>query len=239
MARGKTLEKLLDELRAEARLSLNPALNKQTRDHHVNLLQRHQERLWDDFDWPHLRIEANQPCQAGSYVIEPPDNMLIERLEEVYFRDGDSWCKLRYGIGPREYNIWDSEQDQRSWPVERWQIRADGQIEVWPIPGNDADAADVSLNGWFKFVGIRNLQPLVDDSDRADIDDRTLVLYAAAELLAAAGAKDAPLKQAAADKRYARLRGQLLPRRKFSLFNRNAPGKRLHGPPRVSYRVVS
>lgn len=236
MARNVTLEQLLRDLRAEARLSLNPAHNKQIRDTHVIMLQRTQERLWDDFNWPHLRAERNQACQAGQRYIQAPDDMTTERLEKIEFRDGDIWCEMRVGVGARQYNIWDSEQDQRSWPVERWQIREDELIEVWPIPGDDADPN--GLNGYYKFTGIRNLKPLVDDSDRADLDDRMIVLYTAAEILAASGAKDAAMKLSMADKRYARLRGQLLPRRKFSLFNRDPMHKRLHGPPRVSYRII-
>lgn len=234
--RGKTLEKLLDELRSEARISLNPAQSKQTRDHDINLLQRTQERLWDDTDWPHLRVERTQACQAGQRLIQVPDDMSIERLEQIQFKNGDIWCRLVPGIGAAQYNAWDSERDMRSFPVERWQIREDDEIEVWPIPDQDADPT--SLHGFYKFIGIRNLNPLVDDGDRADLDDRLIVLYAAAEKLAKPDPETAKLKLAMADKRYAKLRGQLQPRRVFGLFNKNPRGRRLHGPPRVSYRVI-
>ena len=54
--RGKTLESILNSVRAEARLSLLPANNNQVRDSHVILIQREQERLWEDYNWPHLRV---------------------------------------------------------------------------------------------------------------------------------------------------------------------------------------
>lgn len=235
MARGKTLLKLLDDLRAECRLSLNPAHNSQVRDTHIMHLQRVQEWLWDDFNWPHLRVERTIPCQAGERIYEPPAELSIDRLERVQFRDGDTWLDLCAGIGAEQYNIWDSELDQRSWPIERWRIWEDQQIEVWPIAVDNADP--VSLNGYLKFIGIRDLSPLVNDGDRADLDDRLIVLYAASEILAAAGAKDAQLKLNQANKRYAKIRGELTPRRSFRMFGNQAPRKHLRGPPRVYYRV--
>ena len=65
MSRGTTLVKLLDDLRAECRISLNPAHNRQQRDVQVKMLQRKQEWLWNDFAWPHLRVERFIDLQAG------------------------------------------------------------------------------------------------------------------------------------------------------------------------------
>ena len=51
MARGTSLGVLLDDLRAEVGHSLQPNLGKSTRDVLINMLQRTQRRLWDDYSW--------------------------------------------------------------------------------------------------------------------------------------------------------------------------------------------
>lgn len=216
MSRGTTLVKLLDDLRAEARLSLNPAHNADSRPGQVKALQREQQRLWEDFDWPHLRVERQVPIQAGQRYYETPENMSIDRIERIeLFTDG-CWRQLLPGIDGEHYAAWNSDIDQRSWPPRRWKIHEDEDIEVWPI--SDINADDTTRDGYLKFTGIRNLRPLVDDADRADLDDVMLVGYCAAQMLAATGAKDAKLKLDAANSRYARLRGRLTPRRQFRMF---------------------
>lgn len=216
MARGTTLEKLLDLLRAECRLSLNPAHNNQVRDTQVKSLQRTQEWLWEDFDWPVLRVERFLPLQDGQRYYDAPEDMPVDRVQKIEVRHDQVYCPLSAGIDAPHYAAYDSELDQRNWPPQRWKIAEGEQIEVWPIPNTDYDA--VTLEGRMKLTGIKNLAPLVADSDRADIDDRLIVLFAAAEYLAATGAKDASLKIDKANKRYAKLRGNQSPRRKFSMF---------------------
>ena len=67
-----------------------------------------------------------------------------------------------------------------------------------------------------------------------------IVAFAAAEILAAAGSKDAELKLTNATKLYAKLRGKLMPRRTFRMFGQNNEGRRvMRGPPSVYYRVVN
>lgn len=232
MARGKTLLKLLDDLRVELKLSLNPAHNNQVRDSHVRVLQTTYEWLWHDFNWPHLRIERSVPVQAGQRVYEEPEGLPLERIEKIEFRDGDQWCALVPGISAREYNIWDSELDQRSWPVERWRIWEDEQVEIWPIPVDDADPA--TLNGYLKFTGIRQFTPIVNDADRADLDDTLIVKYAAGNILD--DDKKAQRKLTEAADRYARLRGELMPRKRFRMFGSEPQHRTLRGMPRVYYR---
>lgn len=234
MARGKTLLKLLDDLRVELKLSLNPAHNNQVRDSHVRVLQTTYEWLWHDFNWPHLRIERSIPVQAGQRIYEEPEGLPLERIEKIEFRDGDIWRPLIPGIDSCQYNIWDSELDQRSWPVERWRIWEDEQVEIWPVPVDDADAA--TLNGYLKFTGIREFTPIVNDADRADLDCTLIVKYAAGNLLE--DDKKAQRKLTEAADRYARLRGELMPRKRFRMFGSQEPHRQLRGPPRVYYRTT-
>lgn len=236
MARGKTLLALLDDLRAETRVSLNPAHNAQMRETQVKHLQRVQDFLYEDFDWPHLRIERQVRLQAGQRFYAVPDDMELERILHIEVRWGDRWCMLAPGIDACQYDQWDSDSGQQAWPVERWRIFEDERIEVWPVPSQDADVD--GLEGTLKFTGIKRLARLVDDNDRAVLDNRLIVLYAAAEMLAAAGAKDAKFKLDQATTRYASLRGNLVPRRVIPMFRPGPAPRELRGPPRVHYRIV-
>ena len=224
MARRTTLVKLLDDLRAEARLSLNPAHNTQTRQTQVKLLQRVQSRLWDDFDWPHLRIQRQVQTQKGQRYYDVPAEMSLDRIEKIEIFTNGLWIQLLPGIGAEHYSAHNSDLGAQAWPPRCWSIHEDEDIEIWPISDTDGDAE--TLEGYLKFTGIRNLRPLVADSDRADIDDRLLTLYAAAEMLAATGAKDAGLKLEQANALNVRMRGNLTPSKRFKAFVDDTPVRR-------------
>ena len=238
MARNQTLLKLLQAYRAEIRASGNAAHNTSAREGQVNLLQRVQETLWEEIDWPFLRVERYFDVQAGQRYYETTEDMTIDRVEMLEVRWGDQWSPLLPDIDRTHYSQWDSDLDERSWPVERWKVYEDEQIEIWPIPGDNADP--VSLEGRIKITGIRSLRPLVDDSDRADLDDRLIVLSAAAETLAAQGAKDAPLKLQAAGQRKAMLTANMSKIKSFRMFG-GSSGQAYEpkGPPRVHYRTTT
>ncbi|WP_048647500.1 hypothetical protein [Nitratireductor soli] len=228
MARNTTLVKLLDDLRAEARVSLNPAHNTQNRAVQVKALQREQERLWEEHDWPQLRVTRQVPVQAGERYYAPPDDLTIDRIEKIeIFRDG-GWFEMRPGIDAEHYTAWNSDLDERSWPPRRWKIHEDGTVEVWPISDVNGDPA--TREGYLKFTGIRNLRPLVADDDRADLDDLVLVLFVAGGMLAASGAKDAQLKLDKAQARLTRLTSNLKPRRQVRMFG--------IGEPKIPQRIL-
>ena len=231
MARDTTLVRLLDLVRHEARLSLNPAHNNQYRDHQVSALQREQERLWADHDWPHLRVERDITVYAGQRYFDLPSDLAVDRVEAIKVKSDGEWLTLSYGIGDGHYAAHDSDLDERSWPVQAWRIRQDGedppQIEVWPIPDQDTDATTGEAT--LRVVGIRKLRPLVADTDRADLDDRLLALYVAAGILAARGEKDAQFKLEMASKHMAALKGGLQKGVKIRMFGigEDAPNRRL------------
>lgn len=233
MARYTTLVRLLDKLRFEARLSSNPAHNAQVRGTHVNMLQRTQERLWRDFPWPHLTTEWQITVQDGQRYYDTPEDLDVDRIDRIeLFRDGN-WYMLTSGVSGAEYGVWNSDLDQRSWPPRRWRIVPDEMLELWPIPDQNADPT--TREGYLRFTGTRKLRPLVDDGDRADLDDDMLALYCAAELLAGSGAKDAQMKLDMANTLYAKQRGGLSPRRNFRMFGIGEPAPP-RGPFITSYR---
>lgn len=236
MARNQTLLKLLQDLRSETRVSGNPAHNSNVRESQVRMLQRVQEWLWEDYSWPFLHVERFLPVQAGQRFYSPPDDLTIDRIQKIEVRYGEQWCELTPLIPSEAYSHWDSERDERSWPVSRWRIYENEQIELWPIPDSNAD--EQSLEGVLKITGIRTLRPLVADTDRADLDDRLIVLFAAAEILAATGAKDAQIKADAAQKRLDHLVGNLSKVKTFKMGGSPSYEAKLRGPPRVHYRKV-
>lgn len=214
--RGTTLVRLLDLYRHECRLSGNPAHNAQARDAQVNHIQRTQEWLWDDFSWPFLRVERYIDAQTDQRYYAPPEDVHLERITKIELRYQDAYIPLDAGIDAVHYTTYDSDLGETQWPPQRWRISEDEQIELWPIPSANYDP--VTLEGRIKITGIKKLSPLVDDGDRADLDDRLIILFCAAEVLAGRGEKDAGFKLDQAKQRYATLRGQQMPRRKFSMF---------------------
>jgi hypothetical protein len=236
--RYKTLGSLVDDLRAECRRSLNPAHNNQVRDTQVKTIQHVQEWLWEDFTWPHLRVTRDIPLQAGQRYYDLPEDLDIDRVEMIEVRYNGRWMRLDTKIEACHYEQFDSDLGVRAWPIERWQIYEGEQVEVWPIPDTDADSD--TLEGTLRVTGIKKLTTLVADDDRADLDSRLIILYAAADILTGQGSKDGSLKLSQANKLYARLRSGLTPRGKFKMFSGdNTPKFKLRGPPPVYYRTTT
>lgn len=202
--RGQQLTRLISSLRAELGRSTNVSVGVDDAPALIEVLQRTQETLYDDYDWPHLRVVFDPiTLQAGQRFYEFPDGLNFDRIEEVARRNSGAIVPLDRGIGFDQYRAFDSAEDVRAAPVMRWDVRSDletgkEQLEVWPLPADESDA--------IQFVGIRKLRPLVDSSDTTDLDDRLIVLFAAAELHP--DEKKADIKRAAAQQLYARLKGR-------------------------------
>lgn len=201
MARGTTLGELVTMVREEANRNTNAAYGQATLDITKNLIRRTYRRLHADWTWPHLRIFRNEQMQAGEryYTLDP--DLDTDRIEAVVTREnvGDVWRPVDYGIDPLiHYNSFDPDQDDRSDPVRAWQVYEGGQFEVWPIPASDTPI--------LRFTGISKPVNLVNDSDRCDLDDNLITLYAAAQILAREKSADAEMKLEEAAAHYRRLK---------------------------------
>jgi hypothetical protein len=247
MARGKTLLSLLQDYRIEVGASSNPAHNSASRDAQVRALQRTQETLWRQHDWPFLRVRRYVDLQAGQRYYDtrgakldddtPSSDLSLERLETIEVRWGEEWCPVPHGLDRSHYATWDSDLDQRTWPIERWQIYEDEAVEIWPIPSENADPS--TLDGRLRLTGIRDLRPLVADSDTADLDDTLIVKWAAVKALAKSASKDGQVVLEEAKRLEADLTGNFTKTKSFSLAGRDpGPARQLRGPARVHYRVV-
>lgn len=235
MARGTTLVKLLDDLRVACRISTNPAHNRQNQDAQIRALQAKQEWFWNDFAWPHLRVDRYIDLAAGQRYYDLPEDLDITRITKIESRWASTYNKLFWGIDADALATYDSDLDQRGWPIQRVNISENEQLEVWPIPDQDFDS--VTLDGRIKVTGIRKLKPLLAMDDRAEIDDRLLILHCSAEYLASTGAKDAQFKLDQANALYLKLKGQLMPRKVHKLFVDNDAELRRRSRPVAVYRT--
>lgn len=223
MARDTTLGSLLQMLRAEARLSLNVAHNQQVRDTQVDALRRTQILLWEDYTWPHLRVDRYIDLQDGQRYYDPTQtvdvngnaktDLKIDNVERIAVMDGGDWRPLKPFIGRDQYVQFQSDNDVRSWPVSHWQVSEGEQIEFWPIPNANASS---EREGQVKLTGKRNLRRLVDDGDRADLDDRLIAMFAAVEFITDPGL--AKYKNNLANRRLMKLQGNMVKERKFRMF---------------------
>lgn len=202
MALGTTLEELLVMFRAETKQSLSSAQGLNTNESAKYALRRVQEQLYQDFDWPHLRVRRDEALQAGQRFYSFPADLNFDRVETSVVKGpapADAWQPVQYGITPAEYNTYDSEADVRADPVRRWAMYEGGQYEVWPLPA--------TTGGTLRFTGIKSLSALSANQDTADLDDHLIVMFAAAEWLEANKSPLAKSKLAAAQSHYNRLRG--------------------------------
>jgi len=250
MGRGSTLGECLTALRVELRLSLNAAHNIQVRDTQVKVLQQTQEWLYEKYSWPHMRAERFLTPQIGQRFYDPQGckkldetntmvaagDMSIDRIAEIRVRDGSVWSPpLEPYIDAALFNQFDSDTDERSWPIRCWRIAEGNNVEFWPIPDQDGDES--TLENMVKMIGVRDLAPFVDENDEADLDEQLIVLFAAARL---APDKDRKDKLALAQDRLVDVRGNAVPRRKVKLFSRDQPqGRIMRGPPTVYYRTTT
>lgn len=199
MPRGKTLGELVLMLREEVGDATSAALGQNTLPGYKRTLRRTQEFLWGDWAWPHLRVYREEVMQAGQRYYTLPADLAFDRVENVHVRDNDIWRPVCYGIELEHYNASDPELGDRDDPVERWKAHEDGQFEVWPVP---------ATNGLrLRFEGIRKLASLVDDADRADLDDNLIVMFAAAEILGRKKSADGQAKAQVAGRLYRQLKG--------------------------------
>jgi hypothetical protein len=208
--RNVTLNELTEQVRAEARLSTNTSRGLDDLSNIQQKIRRVQEELYDEFDWPFMRIdktEATKTLAAGQRYYDFPTNMNIERAFELWTNTTSVWGKMDQGISLADYSAQDSDEDERSDPALKWDIISETQFEVWPIPASNG--------GLVRFDGIKKLTPMVDTNDRADLDDRMIVLFVAAEILAANKQPDAQLILEKAQKRQLKMQGRLASKKRL------------------------
>lgn len=182
MARGVSLSSLLDSLRAELSEVTQVNLTIQTKPILVRALQRAQSALVvaPGFTWSHMRVRETKNVSAGQRYCDIPTSLDYDRIDKVQALWNTIWSRpLTRGISMDQYNIYNSDNDVRSDPIQRWDIVSISgatQVECWPMPASNTDDG-------LLFTGRRALKPLLVDSDVCDLDSEILLLYAAGTYL--------------------------------------------------------
>lgn len=109
MARGRTLEQLLADLRVESRIDDGVAVGQASVPYFKALLARTQRWLYDDFDWPHMRRDFLIPLKAGQRYYSLPDGLNFERIQQTNVKWGEVWTPVERGIGVDHYSVHDPE----------------------------------------------------------------------------------------------------------------------------------
>lgn len=205
MARGTQLLQLVTMLRSEVGRSTSVSVGVDDLPGLKTKLQRNQELLYDEYDWPFLReIFPRKQLNAGEQYYDFPLGLNLERVETVYVWYNNIALPLTRGIDETHYSIYNPYLGVTSEQCMRWDVRWTGvkeQMEAWPIP-----ATNTQLVG---FTGIRTLRPLIQDNDAADLDDQLIVLTTAAEILARQGSESAEAVAGAAKERKRVLMGRV------------------------------
>lgn len=190
-----TLGDLVNRLRLEASYSSSPATGLNQRDRLVYVLNRVQEELSLDYDWPGLLVDRDIPVVVGTRYYAYPSDLPFEHVNEAWLIHSTCYDRLPYGIGPEQLVLWNSNTGFRSWPIQRWMHNADSNLfEVWPIASEAPPATSTTQAAAVRFRGTKLLPWMVADSDVCVMPATAIVLYAAAEILAYEGAKDAEMK---------------------------------------------
>lgn len=177
MARGRTLGQLVTQLRSLLGHERSPAAGAAFADHYKEAIKSAQEELYDEFSWPFLYCRRDKNVGAGQRYYDFPADLPLENIAQIETKWNDQYYDISYGITPEDYSQYNSDDDERSDPVEKWMAINTGaiQYELWPLPAT-------SVTGGVRFHGKKALASLVNTNDVADLDDR-LICYRAAFIL--------------------------------------------------------
>lgn len=230
MSRGRSLSQCVEGLQHECRLSTSTSRGIDNREFLKYVLRRAQELIYEENWWPFLRAEkasSKKEMAAGQRYYDFPTGINRDRIQQVWVEVGTGqWVPIDQGVGPDQYNAFNSDGDARADPVERWDYHGTAQFEAWPMPASDG--ADV----WFEAM--IPLPAFSVDADLAALDDHIIILRAAAEILAGNNQKDANAKLQQSQDRIRRLLGNSGSNKRVVLGGAMPPGHKTTAL-RVSY----
>lgn len=203
MAVGTEFLALVDMLREEIGRSTNVGIGIDDIPGLQRAINRSYALLLSSYDWAHLRtMPARIPLNAGQRYYDIPATIDLGQITEIVaWQAANLPIPMDRGISYHEYSAIDSENDQRSDPAQKWDLRFNGtatQIEIWPIPSSNTMTLQIT--------GRYRLPKLINDQDICWMDDELVVLGAAYRALARQGSEDAEETKAQFGSRLADIR---------------------------------
>lgn len=198
MARGTTLATLRSMLKAECGYNMQTGVAT-AQDTELNqILNDMQQWLWSQYQWPFLFTHVDVALFGQTRYYTQPVGVSLDYPTETETYWSNLWYPVDYGIRGQEYEAINPDLGETQDPVQRWQIFASTQIEVWPVP------AGVQT---LRFWGYGTVTNMANDSATAAIDDNLIVFFTAAEKLARAKQGDAAAKLQKAQALFNKLKG--------------------------------
>lgn len=183
MPRGTTLSTLRTMLKAAIG---DNATGNTSRDSELNVLLSNEQKLYaSGYDFPFLVHRWDLVCAAGSRFLALPTTtssvadlnashlINFDRPVKIEVKFNTIWLPVLNGITNTELSCHDSDEDERTDPIQRWRFASNtseaanaDKIEIWPLPATEQT---------IRFTGQRQLIALAADADKADLDDMLLV----------------------------------------------------------------
>lgn len=176
MPRNQQFGDVVEKALSLARYQTNASRGPDFREHIKTLVKNRQAFYYDEFDWPFMNIkrsDADKTIAAGQRYYDFPGTLSQEHAFALYYKYSNVWILLDQGISPEDYSAFDSDIDERSDPLLKWDYYDETQFEVWPLPASA---------GTVRFLGKKALTALVDEDDTLDLDDEMIALSVAASI---------------------------------------------------------
>lgn len=232
MARGVSLRQLISDLRDELRRANSPAAGVDDVASLRRTINHVYRVLYYNNDWPFLNVQFTPiTLAAGQRYYDFPEGLDPDRVQKATVKWSGDALPIERGISDEDYNAYDPEDNERTSPIEKWDVRFTGekeQIETWPLPDGTAQS--------LRFFGTWAMSELVNDTDKCLLESEVVVLYAAAELLP----KDSPDKEAKLELakellRLTKVRGNSAGGKTYRMGLEGEPSRKVH--PRAQVRI--
>lgn len=177
---GKTLAEVVTMTAFEARLTTQSSLTLDVKEHLRHLVRVEQATLLDEYDWPEFKGEEGNAwfdveLAAGQRYYDYPEGMDADSIVAVHYKFGNVWTQLTDGIRLEDYSAYDSDNDVRSDPPQKWGRRAEGQFEVWPMPATNGNLV--------RFSARQKVDEATQDAQVIVVDAIAVSLFAASRYL--------------------------------------------------------
>lgn len=114
------------------------------------LLNNRQKFFASEYSWAFLETRYDVAVVAGDRYLDVPAGLNLDRPLKVETKFNNIWQPLEYGIGPEEYNVFDSDSDNRGHIVQRWMEYGSRQVTA-PTTGSGAVTPGGSLTGNYQY----------------------------------------------------------------------------------------